>query len=111
MAILWFVALSNGLTLLMLLLIEWLTDWFTFVFVNDYFFYAAIAQWLLASFFMVSGKERHSLKNSPDISTKKAASMISKLPPVHSLSSLSDRRLSGHLLLSGLVSMVICFII
>lgn len=111
MAILWFVAFSNGLTLLMLALIEWLTGWFSIVFINDYFFYAAVAQWLLASFFMVSGKERHSLANSPYNSTQKATSMIGKLPTVHSLTSLSDRRLSGQLLLSGLVSMVICFIV
>gem|GEM_PF-2507257 len=106
-----FILMSNTVFLAVLYAIEWSSGLFSIQFINDYFFYSAILQWMIASFFMVSGKERNSIHNSSAPWTRGAASMIKSAPGRESLISSSDISLSNRLFLSGVVSVVICFLL
>lgn len=111
MVLIRFILLSNITFVALLFFSDYLTGWLAAKFVNDYFFYSAIAQSLVGSFFMVSGKDRNSLANSPFKNTKITASMIETRFTERFKTSAADIRLSNRLFISGAVSMLICFII
>ncbi|OLQ90706.1 hypothetical protein BIY22_03970 [Vibrio panuliri] len=101
----------NGLITAVLFLSERVFGVPELLFLDDYFFFALLIQWLLSSILLVAkpGRERY-LKHSPYKATRAAASMASDADE-HENQTNFDVGLSMLLFISGGFSLLACIVL